>query len=591
MDTHALLQAVQLLRQASWLCGALACMAVVGWQQARAAPSGTQGRSMVVTRYGIVATSQALASRAGAQVLERGGNAVDAAIAANATLAVVEPYSDGIGGDLFAIVYEAKTGKLHGLNSSGWAPTGLTPELVRSRGFQAMPEEGILSVTVPGCVAGWDALRRRYGKLPMKTLLASAVHYAEEGFPVSERIAAAWKAIAQEGGGDPAYRQTFFPGGRAPGVGEIFRDPEMAASLRRIAERGRDGFYQGPTATAIVETSRTSGGTMRPEDLSEFQPEWVEPISTTYRGWTVFELPPNGQGIAALMMLNIMERFPLAEYGQNSARALHVMIEAKKLAYADLLRYVADPRVSEVPVAGMLSKEQARTRANQIDPARAASAAAPSAAADLRTKRAGDTIYLSAIDREGNIVSLIQSVYDSFGARVVPPGTGFALQNRGALFSLDPGHPNALAPRKRPLHTIIPAFLQKDDVRIGFGIMGGWNQAQAHAQFVSNVVDFGMNLQAALEAPRFSKQTFEGLDVLIEPRVPEATRAELMRLGHRLEVLDQPFSSMVGGGQAVMSDGRGVHFGASDPRKDGAADPEGAPVPQARGPARRSSAK
>ena len=579
MDTHALLEVAPLVRQVGWIVAALGCLAVIGRHESRAASTlGAQGRSMVVTRYGIVATSQALASRAGAQVLELGGNAIDAAIAANATLGVVEPYSDGIGGDLFAIVYEAKTGKLHGLNASGWAPTGLTPDLVRSRGFQTMPEEGILAVTVPGCVAGWDALRRRFGKLPLQTVLASAIHYAQEGFPVTERISAAWKEIEKEGARDAAYRQTFFPGGHAPQLGEIFRDPDLAASLRRIAERGRDGFYKGQTATAIVELSRHSGGTMEPADLSEFQPEWVDPISTTYRGWTVSELPPNGQGIAALMMLNLMERFPLADYGQNSARALHVMIEAKKLAYADLLRYVADPRVSEVPVAGMLSKEHAEARAKLIDPARAMSAATPSAAADLKSKRAGDTVYLSAINREGNIVSLIQSVYDGFGAKVVAPGTGFALQNRGALFSLETGHPNVLAPRKRPLHTIIPAFMSKGDVRIGFGIMGGWNQAQAHAQFVSNVVDFGMNIQAAIEAPRFTKYTFEGVDVMIESRVPETTRAELTRLGHRLEVLGQPFSSGVGGGQAVMSDGRGTHFGASDPRKDGAADPQGVPV-------------
>jgi len=590
MDTHALLEVAPLVRQVGWIIAALAGLAVIARNESRAASTlGAQGRSMVVTRYGIVATSQALASRAGAQVLELGGNAIDAAIAANATLGVVEPYSDGIGGDLFAIVYEAKTGKLYGLNASGWAPTGLTPELVRSRGFRTMPEEGILAVTVPGCVAGWDALRRRFGKLPLQTLLASAIHHAQEGFPVTERISAAWKEIESEGGKDAAYRQTFFPGGHAPQLGEIFRDPDLAASLRRIAERGRDGFYKGQIATAIVELSRRSGGTMVPADLSEFQPEWVDPISTTYRGWTVSELPPNGQGIAALMMLNLMERFPLADYGQNSTRALHVMIEAKKLAYADLLRYVADPRVSEVPVAGMLSKEHAEARAKLIDPARAMSVATPSAAADLKSKRAGDTVYLSAIDREGNIVSLIQSVYDSFGAKVVAPGTGFALQNRGALFSLDAGHPNVLAPRKRPLHTIIPAFMSKGDVRIGFGIMGGWNQAQAHAQFVSNVVDFGMNIQAAIEAPRFTKYTFEGVDVMIESRVPETTRAELTRLGHRLEVLGQPFSSGVGGGQAVMSDGRGVHFGASDPRKDGAADPQGVPVTgKARAPAGRS---
>jgi len=577
MDTNSLLHAAQLFRTASWIFGALALSATIArGEPTRAAE--TQGRSMVITRFGIVATSQVLASRAGAQILELGGTAMDAAIAANATLGVVEPMSNGIGGDLFAIVYEAKTGKLYGLNSSGWAPAGMTLDFMRGRGLEKMPEDGILTVTVPGCVAGWDALHRRFGKLPLQTLLGSAIHYAGEGFPVTERISAAWKSTERLQNADLVFRQTFLPGGRAPGVGEIFRDPDLAASLRRIAERGRDGFYQGPTATAFLGLSRQSGGAMEPADLTEFQAEWVEPITTTYRGWKIFELPPNGQGIAALMMLNLMEQFPLSEYGHNSARSLHLMIEAKKLAYADLLKYVADPRFSDVPVPGMLSKEHAAIRAKEIDPSRARSSAAPSAAADLKAKRAGDTIYLAAIDREGNIVSLIQSVYSSFGAKLVAPGTGFALQNRGALFSLDPGHPNVLAPRKRPLHTIIPAFMQKGEVRIGFGIMGGWNQAQAHAQFVSNVVDFGMNIQAALESPRFTKHTFDGLDVEIEPRIPQATRTELARLGHQIQILDETFSPRVGGGQAVMSNGNGVNFGASDPRKDGAADPQGAPV-------------
>ena len=564
----------------SRVLGGLLLMTTIGWSEAHAAatPSSAQGRSMVISRAGIVASSQVLASRAGAQMLELGGSAVDAAIAANAVLGVVEPMSDGIGGDLFAIVQEARTGKLHGLNSSGWAPAGLTLERMRARGLGTMPEDGILTVTVPGCVAGWEALHRRFGKLPLSTVLAPAIHYAEEGFPVTERISEAWKSAELVPDPDPGLRKTFLVGGRAPAVGDVFRNPDLAASLRRIAEHGRDGFYKGPTAAAIVELSRKSGGILEAADLSEFEPEWAQPLSVTYRGWTVYELPPNGQGIAALMMLKLMERFPLSEYGPGSARALHVLIEAKKLAYADLLRYVADPRFADVPVVAMLSAEHAEARAKLIDPARANPSVAPTAAADLKTKRAGDTIYLSAIDADGNIVSLIQSVYSSFGSKLVAPGTGFALQNRGALFSLEPGHPNALAPRKRPLHTIIPAFMQKGDVRIGFGIMGGWNQAQAHAQFVANVVDFGMNLQAAMESPRFVKHTFEGLDVQIEPRVPESVRAELTRLGHHLEVLDEPYSPIVGGGQAVMSNGQGVHFAASDPRKDGAADPQGAPI-------------
>jgi len=579
MVTTLLADAESLLRNARSVFGGLALLAAIGWSHSWAAePPRTQARSMVITRYGIVATSQALASRAGAQILELGGSAVDAAIAANAVLGVVEPMSDGVGGDLFAIVEEAKTGKLHGLNASGWAPAKMTLESVRSRGLATMPEEGILAVTVPGCVAGWEALHRRFGKLPLSTVLAPAIRYAREGFPVTERISRGWKAVEESKEADATFGQTFFPGGRAPQLGEVFRNPDLATSLQRIADKGKDGFYRGPTAAAILELSRRAGGSMEAEDLTAFEAEWVQPISTTYRGWQIFELPPNGQGIAALLMLDLMERFPLAEYGQNSTRALHVMIEAKKLAYADLLRYVADPRFSEVPVGALLSKAHAEARARQIDPKRAMPSVAPTAAADLTAKRAGDTIYLSAIDGEGNIVSLIQSVYDSFGAKLVAPGTGFALQNRGALFSLDPSHPNVLAPRKRPLHTIIPGFMRKGDVHIGFGIMGGWNQAQAHAQFVSNVVDFGMNLQAALEAPRFTKSSFEGLDVLIEPRVPETTRGELTRLGHQLELLGEPYSSSVGGGQAVMNDGHGVHYGASDPRKDGAADPQAPPL-------------
>src|SRR4051794_31495569 len=343
------------------------------------------GRSRVATKYGIVAASQPLAARAGVQILEHGGNAVDAAIAANAVMGLVEPQSNGIGGDLFAIVYEARTGALHGLNACGWAPAALTPALLRNQGLTAMPQTGIHTVTVPGAVAGWAALQHTLGSLPLSDLLAPAIHYADEGFPVSDVIAAHWTALAEKLATEPNAAALYLPNGRAPRPGEVFANPDLAASLRRIATHGAAGFYEGPTADAILATSREKGGTLSTADLRELEPEWVDPISTTYRGWTVYELPPNTQGIAALMMLNLMERFPLAEYGFHSARALHVMIEAKKVAYADMLRYVADTRFSEPPVAAMLDKAVAAQRAGQIGAARAARDVQPSVFDGLTT--------------------------------------------------------------------------------------------------------------------------------------------------------------------------------------------------------------
>ena len=546
------------------------------------------GRSRIATTLGIVAASQPLAARAGVQILERGGNASDAAIAANAVLGVVEPEMNGIGGDLFAIVHEAKTNRTHGLNASGWAPSGLTPALLRSRGLTSMPSTGVYAVTVPGCVAGWEALQSRFGTLRMADVLAPAVFYAEEGFPVSDIIAARWDAYADMLAADAGASATFLVDGRAPRAGELFANPSLARSLRTIAADGARAFYAGPIADAIVETLRAHGGTMTSADLAEFRAEWVAPVSTTYQGWQVFELPPNTQGIAALLMLDIMEQFPLREYGLHSARALHVMIEAKKLAYADMLRYAADPRFAEAPLAALIDKEYARSRAALIDPARAAASVEPSVFEGITTSHGsdpstssgspramsrGETIYLSAIDRDGNVVSLIQSTYHGFGSGICPARLGFMLQNRGALFTLDTDHPNVLAPRKRPLHTIIPGFMQKDGVRIGFGIMGAWNQAQAHAQFVANVVDFDLDIQHALEAGRFTKPTFDGADVLLEQLIPDQTRAELASLGHLVTVVP-PRTGMFGSGQAVMSDATGVHYGASEPRHDGAAIPE-----------------
>jgi gamma-glutamyltranspeptidase/glutathione hydrolase len=354
-------------------------------------------------------------------------------------------------------------------------------------------------------------------------------------------------------------------------MGEVFRNPDLAWSYRQIAGKGRDAFYKGEIARRIFELSERHGGTLSAKDLADYSSEWVEPISTTYREWTVYELPPNGQGIAALEILNLMEQSPLPQFGANSTRALHLMIEAKKLAYADLLRYVGDPKYASIPVGGLLSKEYARERAKLIDMAKASCAVEPGSPP---AARGDDTIYLSVVDRDGNMVSLIQSNFANFGAIVVPDGTGFVLQDRGALFSLDPASPNALAGRKRPLHTIIPAFMQKANVRIAFGIMGGWNQAQAHAQFVANLADYRMNIQAALENPRFTKLSFEGCDVMMEGRIPGNVRNELEAKGHKIEARGA-FSPQMGGGQAVQRDfAAGVNYGASDPRKDGAAVPE-----------------
>ena len=535
------------------------------------------GRSRVASKYGIVAASQPLAAQAGVHILERGGNAVDAAVAANAVLGVVEPQSNGIGGDLFAIVYDARSGKLHGLNSSGWTPQALSADLLTSRGATEMPQTGIHTVTVPGAVAGWDALRSSLGSKGFDDLLAAAIRYADEGFPVSDVIAAHWATLSEKVAAEPAAAKTYLPNGRPPRAGEIFRNRDLARSLMRIVERGTAGFYEGETADALLAASRERGGMLAVEDLREFRAEWVDPISTTYRGWKIYELPPNTQGLAALLMLNVMETFPLSEYGLHSARALHVMIEAKKLAYADMLQYVGDPRFSTLPLRQLLDKQGARERARQIDPDRAADHVRPSALPGLTTSVGADTVYLCAIDRHGNIASLIQSIYEGFGSGIVPPGTGFALHNRGALFTLDATHPNALAPRKRPLHTIIPGFMQKGDVQIGFGIMGGFNQAQAHAQFVAHIVDYGMDIQQALEAGRFTKSTFTGTDVNVEALVPESVRQELAALGHDVNTVP-PRTGIFGHGQAVMCDGAGVHFGASEPRHDGAAIPEQPPL-------------
>jgi len=535
----------------------------------------TQGRSMVTTRYGIVAAESPLAAQAGAQILSRGGNAIDAAVATNAVMGVVEPMMNGMGGDLFVIVYDAKSGKLYGLNASGWSPKKLTPEFLKAKGITTMPQHGIDSVTVPGVVDGWSKLLGRFGKLGLEQDLGPAIRYAHEGFPVPEWDAEYWAAAAGFLKKNPATARLYLLNGEAPKMGEIFRNEGLSRSLALVARGGRDAFYKGELARRIVDFSKREGGAMTLEDMADYSSEWVEPLSTKYHGWTVYELPPNGQGIAALEMLNMMQQFPLAQYGHNSADALHVMIEAKKLAYADLRRYVGDPRFSKIPVAGLLSGDYARERAKLIDMSKANCDVSPG----MPNEKLGDTTYMTVVDQQGNMVSLIQSNYDEFGSRLVADDTGFVLQDRGALFNLEAGSPDVLAGHKRPLHTIIPAFMTKGDTRIAFGIMGGFNQAQAHAQFVSNIVDFGMNIQAAMEAARFDKITFGGCDVQIEDRVPADVRAALAARGHQLEVRGA-FSSHMGGGQATERNfATGVNFGASDPRKDGEAIPESPPHP------------
>ncbi len=534
-----------------------------------------QARSMVVSRSGVVAAESPHAAQAGAAILARGGNAVDAAVAAAAVMTVVAPMENGLGGDLFAMVYDEGTGKLAGLNASGWAPARLTLEAMRAAGQTEMPGRGIHSVTAPGAVDGWLKLHERFGRKKLDELFAPAIHHAEAGFPVGEQVAALWAANAETVQGDPEAARVFLPGGRPPKAGELFRNPDLAGTLRLLAREGGEAFYRGEIARRIVELSERLGGKLAREDLAEFSAEWVEPLSIDYRGWRVCELPPQCQGVAALEMLNLVENFPLAQFGHNSADTLHLLIEAKKLAYADLAAFVGDPRFAPAPLEAMLSKEYARNRAGEIDLSRAANRAAAGRPADFRRVRApADTTYLCAADRDGRMVSLIQSNYKPFGTGLVPRASGFPLQNRGALFSLDPQSPNALAGRKRPFHTIIPAFMARGGVRIVFGIMGAYNQAQAHAQFVANVVDFGMNVQAALEAPRFTKASFDGRDVQLEDRIPAAVREELTRRGHELEIVGA-FSHSMGAGQAILRDfSSGVSFGASDPRKDGAAIPE-----------------
>jgi gamma-glutamyltranspeptidase / glutathione hydrolase len=548
----------------------LACVSL----KAVSAQDRSYGRSVVITDRGIVATSQVLASQAGAQILAHGGSAVDAAIAANAVLGVTEPMMNGIGGDLFLIYWDAKSGKLYGLNASGWAPQGLTIDFLQKHGIKEMPEEGIHSVTVPGAVDGWAKAHERFGRLPWKSLFTPAIYYAENGYQVSEIIRDFW-AIARNRLNQTAEAQrVFLPKGKVPEVGEKFSNPDLGKALRQLADKGPQEFYSGEIAQAILKTSTSLGGTMQAADLAEFSSEWVDPISIDYRGWKVYELPPNGQGMAALEMLNIMATSQPDKQGPLGTMELHKKIEAMKLAYTDLYRYNGDPRFTHIPVRGLLSREYAEQRAALINPEKA------NCAAVSGTPAKSDTTYLAVVDKEGNIASLIQSLYDYFGSGVAVKGMGFVLQDRGGLFVLDRNHPDALAPHKRPFHTIIPAFMERGDEHIGFGIMGGSNQPLAHAQFVSDVADYRWNIQAALSAPRFTiRDTGEAIKctILVESRITPGVQAQLREKGHDL-VVRKEYSAFMGRGQAVLhNSATGINFAASDPRADGDAEPE--PIP------------
>lgn len=536
-------------------------------------------RSEVIAQHGMAATSQPLATQIALDILKSGGSAVDAAIAANAALGLMEPTGCGIGGDLFAIVWDAKTQKLYGLNGSGRSPSKLSLEELRKRveaeGLKNIPKSGPLTISVPGCVDGWVTLHEKFGKLPMKEVLKPAVQYAEEGFPLSELIAHYWDRGAQGHLEAPGFAETFLIDGRAPKKGELFRNLGLAATLRKIGESGRDAYYGGTFAKTACEFVREHGGYLSEEDFAEHKSEWVEPVSTDYRGLTLWELPPNGQGIAALQILNILEGFDLRAAGFGSVEHLHNFVEAKKLAFEDRAKFYADPAFANIPVEELISKEYAAKRRKRIDPLSASMRVRPGRPA----LEEGDTIYLTVADKDRNMVSLIQSNYRGFGSGLCPPGLGFCFQSRGELFDLKSGRANTYAPGKRPFHTIIPAFVTKEGKPyLSFGVMGGGTQPQAHAQIMMNLVDFDMNLQEAGDAPRLihsgsseptgAKRDRLGGTVLVESGFSFETVRTLMQRGHQVSHAVGPF----GGYQAIRYDAeQDVYYGASESRKDGQA--------------------
>jgi gamma-glutamyltranspeptidase/glutathione hydrolase len=537
--------------------------------------AGRSGRSVVMAPHGMVATSHPLATQVGLDVLKQGGNAVDAAIAANAALGLMEPMSCGVGGDLYALVWDAKTKKLYALNASGRSPYAATRDTFAKKGLKEIPETGPLSWSVPGCVDGWDALRRRFGTLVFDRLLEPSIRYAEDGFPVTEVIAGYWRTAEKKLAARPDAARTYLIDGRAPRPGEVFKNPHLAKTYHAIAKGGRDAFYKGPIARDLVAFSEKNGGLFSARDFEDDEPTWVDPVSTTYRGYEVWEIPPPGQGIAVLQMLNVLEGYDLKKMGPESADYWHLLVEAKKLAYADRARYYADPQFARVPTAELIAKPYAGDRRKLIAPDKALTDVP---AGDPKLGH-GDTVYLCAIDKDRNCVSLIQSNYMGFGSGLVPSELGFALQNRGTLFALDKDHPNALEPHKRPFHTIIPSFVTRDGKPwLVFGVMGGDMQPQGQVEALTNLIDFGMNVQEAGEAPRVEHTGSAtptgrpgakgGGTVHAEDGIPEAVVAELKRRGHQV----MRTKRNGGGYQGILIDPKtGVLHGGTESRKDGCA--------------------
>lgn len=550
----------------------LAMLLTVASGQDRITGKAFATRSEVIAQHGMACTSQPLATQVALDILKAGGNAIDAAIAANALLGLVEPTGNGVGGDLFAIVWDAETKKLYGLNASGRSPRSLTLDYFKDNGYEKIPAYGPLPVSVPGCVDGWFELNKRFGSMDMDQILEPAISYAREGFPVTELIAYYWGGNARSLSRYPNVKEVYMPGGKAPGKGDIFKNPYLANTLEKLAKGGRDAFYKGEIARIIDSFMKEQGGFLSYDDLASHSSEWVEPVSSSYRGYDVWELPPNGQGIAALQILNILEQFDIAAMGFASSEYIHHFVEAKKLAFEDRAKYYADPAFNKLPVEELISKEYAAKRAELINPKRA------SRNLDAGEMEHGNTIYMTVADSHGNMISLIQSNFRGLGSGMCPPGLGFILQDRGELFTLEEGHYNVYEPGKRPFHTIIPAFITKDGLPfMSYGVMGGSMQPQGHAQIVINMVDFGMNIQEAGDAPRIrhdgssqptgTKMTDGGV-VNLETGIPYESIRELMKRGHHIKSSNGGY----GGYQAIKWDkDREVYFGASESRKDGQA--------------------